>query len=68
MRGARVLMINPPLGEHVFLFRFQQRELANFLQIAVQALFRAGCGKILIGAHVVPPLLTRVLSQAPEDH
>ena len=34
MRGLGILMLAPTAGEHVFLVRFQHRELANILQIA----------------------------------
>ena len=50
-----VLMVDPALGQHVFLFRLQQRKLANLLHVAVQPLFRAGCWQIGIGAHFDAP-------------
>ena len=30
-----VLFLNPPLGQHIFLFRLKQGEFADFLKIAV---------------------------------
>ena len=39
VRRRRVLMLAPTLGEHVFLFRFQHRKVADFSQIAAQSAF-----------------------------
>ena len=38
--GLGVAMLAPALGEHEFLLRLQQRELADLLQVAAEVAFR----------------------------
>ena len=40
VRRVGVLMVHPAFGQHIFFVRFQHRELADVLHVAVQALFR----------------------------
>ena len=51
MRRLSVLLFDPALGQHIFLFRLQQREFADFLQVAVQPTFGRRGGKICIICH-----------------
>ena len=43
-RGISVLMLGPALGQHIFLFRRQNRKLLDLREIAVEASLTARCG------------------------
>ena len=50
-----VLIFDPAFGQHVFLFRLKQRELANFLKVPAQAGFRGRRRKVfIITCHLHP--------------
>src|SRR5205085_10692320 len=43
-RSISILMLGPALGQHIFLFRRQNRKLLDLREIAVEACLTAGCG------------------------
>ena len=56
MGGFSIFLLDPAFRQHVLFFRLQHRELPDFLQIAVQPLFRAWRGEVCVCCHGVIPV------------